>query len=312
MFFRQLQLTSDKSNDEKKDESDGSPTKKTRKEEEASNDTMCGTAFRLWGSAGIVPAVHLLGNSDAPGLEIYEFIEGRGASWELAKHGAEFMHNAQDAKSFGKLVGRMHSQPHDWYEPFKDTVKPQWETWQVGMKTNQEARQMREKYGDYASMVVLFCDNFAKLGTNTATNCKAVKELNPLLHGFLDPKSLLGKLVVGHGDLHGGNIMHRTKGTDSHGDLVAIDLDFVGRYPAAIDLGTALGSTMSGPYGSFFNKGEPIGEYPSLEIRRRFLSFICLTFSLILFLMFNFSNAGDDNVRPELRLLRGPWCQPYC
>ena len=78
--------------------------------EEDGSDTMCSTAYRLWSTACIVPTVHLLGNPDAPGIEIYEFIEGRSAGWEATKHGPEFMHNQDDAASFGKLVGTLHGQ----------------------------------------------------------------------------------------------------------------------------------------------------------------------------------------------------------
>lgn len=56
--------------------------------------------------------------------------------------------------------------------------------------------------------------------------------------------------------------------TTGHGDLFAIDLDFVGYNPAAYDLGTALAGTTSGAYGYFFLEGKPQGAYPSLESRR--------------------------------------------
>ena len=46
-------------------------------EEEDDGPTMCETAFKLWSREGIVPKVHLLGNPNAPGIEIYEFIEGK-------------------------------------------------------------------------------------------------------------------------------------------------------------------------------------------------------------------------------------------
>lgn len=94
---------------------------------------------------------------------------------------------------------------------------------------------------------------------------KGCIELWPLLQEQLTT-DVMSQTRVCHGDLHGCNLLHRK--IDGHGDLIAIDLDFSGYNPAAIDLGTVLAGTMSGPYGYFFLKGEPVGTYPSLKSRR--------------------------------------------
>ncbi|KAL9191276.1 hypothetical protein ACHAXT_000982 [Thalassiosira profunda] len=227
---------------------------------------MCETAFKLWSREGIVPKVHLLGDAPAPGIEIYEFIEGTSASWIGTKHGPEFMENDEDNVAFGKLVGKLHSLPTDWYEPYKNDPKPQWESWQKGSKTDPVALEMREKYGDWAAQIHLFLRIVEGRGKNVRALAKSSLELVPLLQGQLTTEVMLSAVRVGHGDLHGCNLMHSKK--DGHGDLFAIDLDFVGYNPAAYDLGTALAGTTSGAYGYFFLEGKPQGAYPSLESRR--------------------------------------------
>ena len=54
--------------------------------------------------------------------------------------------------------------------------------------------------------------------------------LRPLFQ-LLDRKSLLGRVVIGHGDLHAGNLRQR-----SNGDVVFLDIDDVMLMPAAFDL----------------------------------------------------------------------------
>jgi len=234
--------------------------------EDGNKDSLVTAAYRRWSAAGIVPTVFCLGRPEAPGLEVYEFIEGSQASWLVVKHGPEFMENDLDAASFGKIYAELHGQDSEWYEEYKDCLKGQWEDWQKGMDTNEYATEVRAKYGCVASMIVLFGDNHAHMGKNAAGAAKAAKELSPLLHEYLPKNSLLGRTVVGHGDAHGANIMHRRDG--GHGDLVVIDLDFVGRMPAAYDLGTPLAGTTVGPYAFLFNKGDKLGKYPSLAQRR--------------------------------------------
>jgi len=224
------------------------------------------TAYMQWNRAGIVPAVFCLGNPQAPGLEVYEFIEGSAAGTVYSKRGCEFMHNDEDATAFGALFAKVHTQPTDWYERYRDHVKGQWQEWFAGIETNQHATEMKSRFGDYASMIVQFSDFHSGVCNSAAAVGEACKEMNQPLHEFLDPASLLGRKVVGHGDAHGCNIMHRQP--DTHGDLVLIDLDLVGRMPAAIDLGTPLCCAMNGPFGSFFGR-TPVGMYPSLAQRRR-------------------------------------------
>ena len=174
--------------------------------------------------------------------KVYEFIEGGEAGTDPWPHGAGFMPNDQDASSFGRIFGQLHSAPDEWYKPFEDKPKCQWEEHFTGIETDGEAAKLRAEFGDIASQVCLF--------TRRAPECfrTAAMETSRLLHMQLESGSLLGRLVVGHGDAHGKNLMHRHNG--GHGDLVLIDLDLVGRYPAALDLGTTLACSKPGamPY----------------------------------------------------------------
>ena len=167
--------------------------------------------------------------------KVYEFIEGGTAGTPPCSLGAAFMPNDEDASSFGRIFGQLHAAPAEWYTPFANKPKGQWEDFFAGIETDSEAAELRAEFGDVASMVCLF-------SRTAPENFRAVAmQLSRLLHMQLEPASLLGRLVVGHGDAHGKNLMHRRSG--GHGDLVLIDLDFVGRYPAAYDLGSALAST---------------------------------------------------------------------
>lgn len=57
------------------------------------------------------------------------------------------------------------------------------------------------------------------------------------LFGLFGPRTLMGRLVVGHGDVHEMNILRRNPQTS---ELVLIDFDRVMRMPAACDLGVLI------------------------------------------------------------------------
>lgn len=228
-------------------------------------DGLVNAAFKNFSKVGIVPHVHLLGDPRAPGLEVYEFVHGKSLGFNLGKHGAEWLVNEADAKSFGSVIAKMHGAPAEWYEKYKDHVKGQWEAWFD--TPSPLADEFKGKYGDYAWMVTLWGNKFKGGGQNAAAVCSYTDALTPLLYAQLPPDTLLGRMVVGHGDCHGANVMHSE--VDGHGDLVLIDLDFCGKFPAAIDvLGTTLGMDGTGIVGYFFAGGSPVGEYPTLASRR--------------------------------------------
>jgi len=157
---------------------------------------------------------YIKNKTNTQGVEIYEFIEGKSASWLGTKHGAEFLSHDEDAICFGKLVGTIHSQPHEWFKKYKNTPKPQWEEWQDGAQTNQLAMDMRDTYGDYAAMIVLMFGNFEHRGANMKALGKSIIELLPLLCGQLTT-DVMKTTRLSHGDLHGCNLLHRTQ--DGHG-----------------------------------------------------------------------------------------------
>ena len=229
-------------------------------------DSLVNAAYQEFDKAGIVPKLYCLGNPSAPGLEVYDFVPGGTAAWLISKHGPEFLENEDDAVAYGQLLAKLHSCPSEWYEQYKDHCKGQWEPFFVDAETNLEAKATKEALGDYAYLAHLWSDFITRLGPNAAAMGEGVKELSPLLNGLLEPGSLMGRWVVGHGDAHGCNSMHKTEG--GHGDLLMIDLDFVGRFPAAVDLGTVFMMSMRSILGYFFGAGTPVGEWATLDQRR--------------------------------------------
>ena len=86
-----------------------------------------------------------------------------------------------------------------------------------------------------------------------------VMDVLPRIASFLDPNSLMGRTVVGHGDLHGANMMRRRK-DGKPGDLVLIDFDRVAHMHAANDLGGLMGNFDP-------EKDHATGDWPPLENR---------------------------------------------
>ena len=96
---------------------------------------------------------------------------------------------------------------------------------------------------------------------NSAPTDGLSSPLVPAVFGLLDPGSLMGRLVVGHGDLHDKNLMRR-QARGQAGDLVIIDFDRVMRMTAGYDFGAYLASHDSKPMDS----GEK-APYPPLAYR---------------------------------------------
>jgi len=227
-------------------------------------DTLVQAAFKEINKIGIVPAVYCLGDPRAPGLEVYEFLFGTNAGWHLGKHGGEWLVNEDDAKAYGTMMGKLHGAPTEWYEKYKDSVKGQWEAWFT--EPLALAEEFKAKYGDYAHMTALWGNKFKGLGKNAEALFNGSNELIPSVYELLPQDTLMGRFIIGHGDAHGCNTMHRE--VDGHGDLALVDFDFCGKFPAAIDvLGTVLACDGSTAFGYFFGEG-PVSEYPSLASRR--------------------------------------------
>merc|ERR1740121_1608787 len=87
-----------------------------------------------------------------------------------------------------------------------------------------------------------------------------VPEWEPLVmraFGLLEPETLMGRLVVGHGDLHELNVLRRAAGAPGS-PLMVIDFDRVMKLPAGMDLGAMMVDCCLIPGNS----------YPPLEHRR--------------------------------------------
>ena len=77
----------------------------------------------------------------------------------------------------------------------------------------------------------------------------------------LEPNTLMGRLVVGHGDLAYDNTMIRETNTTQNPIFVLIDYDRVMRLTAGVDLGTYLHGGETQKYPSFGNRRAMAGGY---------------------------------------------------
>jgi len=210
--------------------------------------------------------------------------DGIGASW---------LDNLDDARAFGNLIARFHQQPLNLLsstdELFLDHVKngslflAEFHPFAMlrdiysnpeDFPTIERALKLApvEQYGHSCVEIVGWalglraclerCGERYKdesLSSDVSKNWLCLLDFMasfaPRAYSILPSSSPLGRLVVGHGDLHSKNLMRRKAGV--HGDIVLIDFDRVHRMPAAVDIASSL-------LMSFLDDAEP---YPSLESR---------------------------------------------
>eukprot|EP01047_Picozoa_sp_COSAG01_P050165 COSAG01_NODE_5041_length_4529_cov_3.719413_4_plen_343_part_00 len=231
--------------------------------ESEEGETLAGAAFNAWSDLGVVPTAFCHNENRLPGVQVSEFISGGNSGTVKSGHGADCWHDETDAKAFGAMCAKIHAAKYleaDWYQPYKGQVK----------KWDMDAGKI-QLHPEFSSFIpglegiLKLCDERDGYDDVRALTNVCIK-LKPFAHSILEDGSLLGREVFGHGDLHGCNTMHR-KGA-GHGQLVAVDLDMAGSFPAATDLGTILYMDYSTTAVYFFGHGQ-IGEYPSLERRRQ-------------------------------------------
>eukprot|EP01052_Picozoa_sp_SAG31_P000936 SAG31_NODE_29_length_32663_cov_14.779695_23_plen_749_part_00 len=145
------------------------------------------------------------------------------------------LETAEDAAAFGTAVAQLHGMSREWFETCTGSKDPLDDLRDEIGHSNHGAAMLK-------SLEVNRSDELASLYSialkhNQPWLCKVL----PRLADLLPPESLLGRGVIGHLDLHGGNIMRR--GADGRpGDLVLVDFDRVCHCQAANDLGGYLGN----------------------------------------------------------------------
>ena len=183
----------------------------------AEETSLSGVAYLQFSQAGVVPTAYCMGDARLPGVQISGFVEGGNAGGSDGSAGPDFLHDDANAASFGALLGTIHAgvAVGDWYTPFKD----QQQEWDI------EEMTLSAEPASFAPGIQALLASAKSKGSSWAdavTAIAAMAQLLPALEGLLEPESLLGRSVFGHGDVHGRNLMHSTNART--GDLITVDL----------------------------------------------------------------------------------------
>ena len=193
-------------------------------------------AQRAWGTHPRHASLLYQDNILAPNICITEFIAGRVGDAALM-NGSE----AQPyALALGNAVGELHSLDSEWFDQgLAEKLGRDEQTVAVDCIKNKALKQHIVQEGNYRRYGRSFIDILVTEHL-TEGDVEGVAKLGKAIFGLLDPDSLMGRLVVGHGDLKYDNTMIRSSSSSASPDLVLIDYDRVMRLPAAADLGCYL------------------------------------------------------------------------
>ena len=210
-------------------------------------------AQRAWGANPRHADLLYQDNIDAPSICITEFIVGSVGDARLM-NGPEARHYAS---ALGNAVGELHGLDSHWFDQgLAEILGRDEQALAVESVENETTKQRIVELGSYQRFGRSFIDILVTEHL-TEGDVEGVAQLGKAIFGLLDPKSLMGRLVVGHGDLKYDNTMIRSTSTSANPNLVLIDYDRVMRLPAAADLGC------------YLHDPEPRSKkYPSLENRR--------------------------------------------
>lgn len=237
---------------------------------------------------------HLYSHPRAPGKSIMEFVCG-GVVSEAT--GACWLDNGDDALSFGTIVAQFHSQPSCWYRQYAQRVQdhvinphgvfPLFHPYSFLNYYLGDSSVLHEeleraisvsdvpRFGESCLEIVGFAmglrRSLREFGgrwrgerlpqTEVDKWCKLldfIVTFTPKAYNLLSGGSLMGRLVIGHGDLQSKNLLRRTDG--SRGHMVLIDYDRVHSMPAAVDIGSSV----------LLSLNDPDDNYPSLANRQVF------------------------------------------
>lgn len=210
-------------------------------------------AQRAWGAHPRHASLLYQDNMDAPNVCITEFIVGSVGDATLM-NGPEARHYAA---ALGNAVGELHGLDSQWFDQgLTEKLGRDEQAVAIDSVENETTKQRIVELGSYQRFGRSFIDILVTEHL-TEGDVEGVAQLGEAIFGLLDPNSLMGRLVVGHGDLKYDNTMIRSASTSANPDLVLIDYDRVMRLPAAADLGC------------YLHDPEPRSKkYPSLANRR--------------------------------------------
>ena len=185
-----------------------------------------------------------------PRCTVLEFLEGTSFETPVKSHGLA-LRTKEDAIALGKAIALFHqsssSSTSSWYNNNTFNIYDRY--------YNTFTNDLKEVVDQIPSDEMMIIDRAA-----TVQGLTYINEIVPILFKLLSPDSLMGRMVVGHNDLHDGNLMRRYD-NNQPGDLVLIDFDRICMMQAGNDLGS---------YMSQIDTSKVESPWPSYEMRASF------------------------------------------
>ncbi len=207
---------------------------------------MSAAALKAWSTGATHENVYCLEDPRYPLLTVTEYVAGRTGDANLM--------NGRDASQYCRAMGRavawMHAQDTGWFDQ-----GPGKEEQLTAVQSVASADDRREilALGRYDTYGKFFVDTLVT-ALRTEGSFDDVARIGERLFRLLEPDSLMGRLVIGHGDLKYDNTIIRETSTADDPQLVLIDYDRVMRMTAGCDLGTYLHDGETKKYPSLANR----------------------------------------------------------
>ena len=236
------------------------------------------SAHRAWGQADAFahfPRIYYppagAGSEMAiPGLSVIEF--AAGTSLATTPHGfsqPKYLYSTEDATAFGSALGRLHSNSAKWYhEAVRKAGRTEADFVEMLSGVSFGGYILSESEAGKALLKITATHGYKKLAIAQgclphipSTDAERFVSTLVTVANLVGPDTLVGRLVVGHGDLHARNMIRR-RSVEAPGDILFIDFDGVCRMAAGYDLAYGLSFFWDGSLGGVDRK------YPSLEHRR--------------------------------------------
>ena len=199
---------------------------------ETSDPWIPAAAQRAWSSSYRHATLLFQDDEQSPNVWITEYIAGQvGDAGLMNGEGSLIFSHV-----LGEAVGELHCWDNNWFEKGLGVGEREMAVRSID---SDELKKHILEWGDYSRLGKCFIDILVT-ELKTEGNIEEVAQICRDIFDLLEPNSLMGRLVVGHGDLKYDNTMIRSSSTYAHPELVLIDYDRVMRLPAAADLGCYL------------------------------------------------------------------------
>lgn len=204
-------------------------------------------ALKAWSTGATHESVYCVDDPRFPQVTVTEYIAGKTGDADLM--------NGKDAPQYchamGEAVAWMHTRDTQWFDQGVGKDEEHNAVARIDSATDRAEILQLGRYDTYGKY---FIDTLVT-ALKTEGGVAVVAEIGQRIFGLLEPNTLMGRLVVGHGDLKYDNTMIRSSSNAEDPQIVLIDYDRVMRLTAGCDLG------------SYLHDGET-RKYPSLTNRR--------------------------------------------